>query len=295
MSEKITEEYASLALKRFYDNSTENIQTSALVSRALTDKISTETINRKVNNQLNSIHASMFKINPSFGENSKHYGEIKKEILDVLTDYEAALTEYCDSYDVKLEDLILKKVELESNLVGKIFKEESYNTDENFKMKVKQSDKLKQSFSERAESIFKRFSTREKNQGINPYDISMMNEYRDLEREQDKYLDSNITKVHESNKTNLAEIEDLEKKIKSVTKQIEDINAKKKEAVEVAMETGDRWISATLKKPSVFTRAKTFIGNRLNTPKVVSKTVIAPLKMKVTDFRNNELAEIKKG
>ena len=55
MDRKIGEEYASLALKRFYDTATNNIQTSALVNRALADKISTETINQKVNNQLNSI------------------------------------------------------------------------------------------------------------------------------------------------------------------------------------------------------------------------------------------------
>ena len=103
MNNSLGEDYASLALKRFYDSTTDNIQTSALVNRALTDKISTETINQKVNNQLNSIYVSMNRINPNFNETSKNYGIIKKNILDVLTDYESALTEFSDYYDKKLD------------------------------------------------------------------------------------------------------------------------------------------------------------------------------------------------
>jgi hypothetical protein len=158
MDEKITEEYASLALKRFYDTATDDIQMSALVNRALIDKVSTETINQKVNNQLNSIQASMYRINPKFNEKSKHYDIIKKEILDVLTEYEVALTEFSDYYDIKLEEMLLKKVELESHLVGKIFKEEGFKTDESNRNKEKQSDRLKLSFSEKTKKIFEKFS-----------------------------------------------------------------------------------------------------------------------------------------
>ena len=133
MNNNISEEYASLALKRFYDTATNDVQNSALVNRALADKISTETITQKVNNQLQSIYTSINRINPKFNETSKNYGTIKKDILDVLTDYELALTEFSDYYDVKLEELILKKVELESNLIGKVFKEENLKREEDFR------------------------------------------------------------------------------------------------------------------------------------------------------------------
>ena len=71
MAENTEKESANLELKRFYDTATNNIQTSALVNRALADKISTETINQKVNNQLQSIYVSMNRINPRFNETSK--------------------------------------------------------------------------------------------------------------------------------------------------------------------------------------------------------------------------------
>ena len=77
MSKDTNEEYAQSALKKFFDTATENITMSATLNRALADKISTETINTKVNNQFNSIQVSIYKINPKFNEKSKHYDIIK--------------------------------------------------------------------------------------------------------------------------------------------------------------------------------------------------------------------------
>jgi hypothetical protein len=294
MDENINEEYASLALKRFYDTATDDIQMSALINRALTDKISTETINQKVNNQLNSIHASMYRINPKFNEKSKNYDIVKKEILDVLTDYEVALTEFSDYYDIKLEELILKKVELESHLVGKIFKEENFGTEESKKIKEMKNDKLKLSFSEKARNIFEKFSNRKKDENIvNVQDLNKLQDCVDLEIAQDKKLDKKLSKIQENNKTNQAEITKLENDIKSITSEISQINEKKRLALEEAMESRDKWIATTIRKPSVFEKAKTFFAVRFNTPKVITKTVINPLRQKVDNFRVNELAELK--
>ena len=294
MKEKVNEEYASLALKRFYDTATDNIQMSALVNRALTDKISTETINKKVNNQLNSIHASMYRINPKFNESSKNYASVKKEILNVLTDYEMALTEYSDYYDIKLEGLILKKVELESHLVGKIFKDEHYKTIESKKIHEIENDNLKLSFSEKTRRIFEKFSIKKQEEkSINVQDISKLQDCIDLENEQSANLDKKVTKIQEKNKTNLSEIAGIESEIKKISNEINEINDKKRIALEEAMETRDKWIATTIKKPSIFGRAKCFFANKFNTTKVVNKTVIAPLKDRVNEFRINELAEIK--
>ena len=71
------------------------------------------------------------------------------------------------------------------------------------------------------------------------------------------------------------------------------MNEKKRLGLEAAMETKEKWISTTLRKPSVWERTKTFFSNRFSTAKVVSKTVIVPLKMKVTEFRSNELKGLK--
>ena len=292
--ENVGEEYANLALKRFYDTATNNIQTSALVNRALADKISTETINQKVNNQLNSIYTSMTRINPKFNETSKNYGIIKQDILDVLTDYELALTELSDYYDNQLEELILKKVELESNLVGKVFREENIKKDENIRIKFKDKDMLKMSFSERAKNIAEKVSAKKQtNSSIDFTDIRKLQELNDLEVEQTNRLDEKILKLQERDKTNQAEIVGLENEIKKVSKQIKEINEKKRLGLEAAMETREKWISVTLRKPSVWNRTKSFFSNRFSTAKVVSKTVIAPLKMKVKEFRVNELEGLK--
>ena len=294
MDKNIGEEYANLALKRFYDTATSNIQTSAIVNRALADKISTETINQKVNNQLKSIYASMNRINPKFNETSKNYGIVKQDILDVLTDYEFALTEYSDFYDGKLEKLILKKVELESNLIGKGFREEALNKDEEKKVKTKDKDYLKLSFSEKTKNIAKKVSMQKQGESVVDYkDIRNLIDLEDLEIEQVNNLNKKISKIQENNKNNQCEIAGIEKEIKKISEQIEEINEKKRLGLETAMETREKWIATTLKKPSVWDRTKSFFSNRFSTARVVSKTVIAPLKMKVKEFRVNELEGLK--
>lgn len=292
--ENIGEEYASLALKRFYETATSNIQTSALVNRALADKISTETISQKVNNQLSSIYTSINRINPKFNETSKNYGIIKQDILDVLTDYELALNELSDYYDNQLEGLILKKVELESNLVGKVFREENLKKDENIRIKFKDKDTLKMSFSEKAKHIADKVSTqKQSNSSVDFTDIRRLQDLNDLQIEQENRLDKKISKLQEKNKTNQAEIAGIENEIKKVSKQIRELNEKKRLGLESAMETREKWISVTLRKPSVWAKTKSFFSNRFSTAKVVSKTVITPLKMKVKEFRVNELEGLK--
>ena len=264
MNNNLGEQLDSFELKKFYDSTTNNIQTSALVNRALADKISTETINQKVNNQYNSIYFSMNRINPKFNETSKKYGAIKKDILDVLTDYEVALTEYSDYYDLKLEELILKKVELESNLIGKLFRDELLKKEENSNIKLKEKDNLKMTFSEKAKDITFKVSSQK-----------------------------NIIKVKKKNKSNQNEIEIIESEIKKVANQINEINEKKRLGLENAMETKEKWIMTTLKKPSLWAKTKRFFANRFNTEKVISNTVINPLKLRITEFRDNELKLLK--
>jgi hypothetical protein len=267
---------------------------SALVNRALVDKVSTETINQKVNNQLNSIHASMYRINPKFNETSKNYGFVKQEILDVLTDYEKVLTEYSDFYDNQLEELILKKLELESHLVGKIFKEEALKYSENKNTKIKENNKIKISFSQKAKSAFEKFSFRKNEEKIvNVQDINRLQDCIDLESEESARIDKNISKLQEINKTNMSEIVGIENEIAKLTMEIQDMNNKKKNGLENAMETREKWISITLRKPSVFTKAKSYFANKFTTTKVITRTVIAPLKIRINEFRLKELKELK--
>lgn len=264
------------------------------MNRALADKISTETINQKVNNQLNSIYASMNRINPKFNETSKNYGVIKQDILDVLTDYELALTELSDYYDVKLEKLILQKVELESNLIGKVFREENLKKDETIKIKFRNTDTLKMTFSEKSRNIAKQVSDKKQShKAIDFSDVRKLQDLSDLEKEQAHRLDKKILRLKENNKMNQNEIIQIEDEIQKVSKKIKEMNEKKRLNLENAMETREKWISTTLRKPSVWSKTKTFFSNRFYTSKVVSKTIIAPLKMKIREFRVNELEDLK--
>ena len=60
------------------------------------------------------------------------------------------------------------------------------------------------------------------------------------------------------------------------------------------METKEKWIVVpTIKKPQVFSKIKKFSESKFNPTKMVMKTVILPLKLRVQEFKNNELSEIK--
>ena len=85
----------------------------------------------------------------------------------------------------------------------------------------------------------------------------------------------------------------MEKEIKSINDEIDKINERKRLALEEAMETKDKWIATTIRKPRVFSRITRFFSNKFNTSKVITQTVIEPLKIRINDFKANELADIK--
>jgi hypothetical protein len=109
--------YVAMTLEGVYERTREEIQLDAVINRALTDRITSETINQKVNAQMNAISVGITNINSHFNEKSKNYDIVKASILDTLTNYESALVELSEFYDGKIEQLILRKVELESHLL----------------------------------------------------------------------------------------------------------------------------------------------------------------------------------
>ena len=86
-------------------------------------------------------------------------------------------------------------------------------------------------------------------------------------------------------------LEHLEKEIRSINDEINKINERKKLALEEAMETKDKWIATTIKKPHIFSKVTRFFSNKFNTSKVILKTVIEPLKLRISEFKLNELAD----
>ena len=120
----LTDQEICIKLKNLYDETENKIKTNAMVSRAYIDKTSSDTINEKVNAQMNSIQAGIYNINPKFKEGSKNYEQTKKLVAETLASYEAALLELSQFYDGKIEQLILRKVELEAGLIGSILNDE---------------------------------------------------------------------------------------------------------------------------------------------------------------------------
>ena len=286
------EEKAVLELNKFCDKATESIKMSAILNRALVDKKSTELVNKKVSAEYNSIQAGIYSINSKFNENSKKYVEIKQEILNVLTEYEAVLMEYSEYYDLKIEQLITQKAELEAHLVGKIFEEEELKTEKVFK--EKQNGKLKISLTSGFKKIFEKFKGEKEKKKIDVQMISKMQDNIDIDLEEENVLNRKIVKIDEDGVNNSAEIEKIENKIEEIDKEIDLLTTKKINAVKNAMESKEKWmVVSNLKKPKVFTKVKRFIACRINPTKIIMKNVIEPLKNRIEDFKNDELKRIK--
>ena len=283
--------YVAMALKGVYERTSEGISIDAMVNRALTDKITSETINQKVNSQMNAITVGIKNINPKFNENSKNYDITKAAILDTLTNYEAALVELSEFYDGKIEQLILRKVELESHLLGSIVKDEYLIKKE--KKIQKDNDKVKRNISTAFKNMIEKLGNKKKQNEVDATLISKAKDAQDIEFEIDEQLSARIEKTKEEETQNKDRIAKVEKEIFLINDEIKRINERKKQNLLDAMEVGEKWVTTTIKKPKTFSRITRFFVSKFNTPKIIIKTIIEPLNGRIEDFVNNELANVK--
>ena len=294
MDRNINEQYISMVLERIWNKNSENIQMEAIVNRALTDKISTETINTKVNSKLNAITLEIKNINPKYNENSKNYDTTKAEILDALTNYETALIELSDFYDEKVEQLILRKVELETKKLGLLMKDEILVQKTERKVDEKKNITLK--ISEGVKSLFEKINAKNQNKDKDYIDVSLFNkaqDIQDIEQEVDEKLEKNVKKVKEDSTKNAELVKSLEKEIKLIDEEIKKINERKYQSLMNAMEIGEKWIAVNVKRPRAFGKIKRFFMSKFNTTKLIHKNVINPLNNLVKEFRETELANVK--
>ena len=294
MEKELNDAYVAMVLKNVLDKTSECIQNDAIVNRALTDKITSETINQKVNNQMNAISIGIRNINPKFNEKSKNYDITKAAILDALTNYEAALVELSQFYDGKIEQLILRKVELESHLLGSIIRDEHLIKKEEKKVVEKENDQVRKKISSSFRGMVERIASRKKQS--NEIDVKLISKAKDaadVEIEISEQLSKRIEKTKEEEKVNKKNIEKIEKEIRLINEEIKRMNERKKENLFNAMEVGDKWVTTTIKKPKTFTKIKRFFSSKFNTPKLIIKTIIEPLNHRIEEFVNNELANVK--
>ena len=102
MRDKTNEKIISITENERYKQITNNIKIEAILNKVYAYKTSSEMVNLKVKNQLNSINYSVNQINPKFTDKSKNYGKISNEIIDTISNYEKTLKKLCNLYDKRI-------------------------------------------------------------------------------------------------------------------------------------------------------------------------------------------------
>ena len=288
------EQNVAIALKKLYDESEYRVKTNAIVSRAYTDKISKETIEEKVEAQMNSIKISMHEINPRFKEGSKNFDTTKEAIIRVMAEYEQALKELSEFYDGKIEQLILRKVELEAHLVGTLLHEEYLYQEIERSKKQKDFDYVKDTISSTIKKVFDRLTNKKKDkQEIDVSLLQKMQDAKDVEDEIDVGNSKKVEVTEQEKKENKEFLEKVEKEIRLIDDEIKRINERKKQSLYEAMEIGEKYMTVTIKKPKMFKKITRFFVSRFNTAKVIENTIIEPLNQRIESFKNNELSSMK--
>lgn len=291
--EKLRNDNVILELNKMYDESEDTITANAILSRVYTDRISVDSINSKVDAQMNAITASITGINPKFKENSKNYDLVKQSIVETMSNYESALIDYSKFYDTKIEQLILRKVELESSLVGIIINDEYLFRKEVERTKQKENDKVKNKVTEGIKKVIEKIKGKK---DVAPIDVKLlqnMQDSKDVEIELSEEMERKLEKTKVESKDNKEQLEKVEKELRLIDEEIARLNKLKKEALNNAMEVGDKWIDVNVKKPHLFKKITRFFVSRFNTPKIVEQTVIEPLNKRIEEFRENELSSMK--
>ena len=293
--ENLTDQEICVNLKKLYNETENRVKTNAMVSRAYIDKVSTESINNKVTSQMNSIKTGIYNINPKFKEGSKNYEETKKLVTETLASYEQALVELGQFFDGKIEQLILRKVELEASLIGSILNDEYLREELVADTDKKDNDRVKLSVKDSIKSVLERFKIKktEKTNIIDPMEISKLMDKQDIVCEMDEQFSSNIEKRKVAKVRNMEFSKKLEKEISLINSEIERINERKKESISKAMEVGGTEMVTNIRRPRVIKRITTFFASRFNTAKVVETTIINPLITRIENFKSNELSGVK--
>lgn len=287
-------EVNAVKLKEYYNSLENKIKTDAVVARAYTDKLSLETIENKVDSQMNSITASINSINHKFTEGSKNYDLARQNILDTLSRYKDNLVELSEFYDGKIEQLILSKVELEASLLGGIVNEEYLDHKFIQKTKQKENDVLKQKINDNSMNCYQKIiAEKQVNGTVDHLALRHKKDADDINYEIDEKMQGRIEKTKNDQKVNAAEIEKKEKEIRTINEEIERINRRKVDAITRAMEEGDVYLTTNVKKPRAFARIKRFFISRFNTYKVIDDTIISPLNRKIEEFKKTELNDMK--
>ena len=287
------EKNISFDFKEFVEQTNCEIKNEAILERAFSDKITIETINDKVNSEINSINYGIKKINSKFTQKSKNYNLVKEQIEASMEKYENSLKQLGEFYDGKIEQLIIRKFELQTNLVGKIITYQYLIDRINEKNNAKKESKIKNILTNGIKKAIEKIKEIKKKEIVDVSVINKLKDKQEIENEQNLKLEDSIEKIEENIKLIKENIEKIEKEVYLITDEIKKINERKKDALYNAMENNDKWLSTKVKKSKTFERITKFFASRINAPKVIKKSLIDPLTERIEYFIENELATMK--
>jgi len=292
--EELTDGDIFIKLNDIYEKSKETIKTEAIVNRAYSDKISTDTISDKVKAQMQSINYSIAQINPKFKEGNKHYESTKELISTTMSNYKDVLTELSKFYDGKIEQLILRKVELESNYIAAILNDECLYQKVFRKSDLKSNSNVKMSLKDNIKLAIEKIKNRKKTHTqIDLNMVSKIMDGQDIAREITEKDKSKIEKINKKRKDNKELISKIEKEVSLINIEIARLNEQKKNSINEAMEVGDKNLSSTIRRPKLFKKITRFFVCKFNTAKFVETTIIEPLNSRIENFKINELTNMK--
>lgn len=281
------------SLKNLYDESENKVKADALVCRAYINKVSLDTINEKVNAQMNAVKNGIYEINPKFRETSKNYDQIREQVSETLANYKDTLIELGNFYDGKIEQLILRKVELEASLVGSFLNEQYLYRKINRRINQKENDEVKKSVKDNVKSFLDKIRSKKEEKGpIDPNMIFKAMDAQDVMYEVEEKNSESLLTAKNNKKENRENIAKIEKEISLINSEIERINEQKRTAIYDAMEVGDKGLTKNIRKPRAFKKITRFFTSRFNTAKMVESTILDPLNLRIESFRNNELSSM---
>ena len=280
-------------LMKTFSEAESAIKSSALVTRAYYSRTSDDTINEKVDHEMNAIKTSIQEFYPRFKDGSKNYEKIKYLVSTSMIDYEKNLAELGHFYDIKIDNLILDKVETESCLCYSILSKRYFNDRAKIRDNLKNNDRAKFSVRETMVGFIDKFSRKkEEKQSIDPMMMNKLMDSQDIVNDFNSFNDHEYNRIIEDARANEEDIATFTKKVKEIDEKIIKLNDEKKAKIIDAMEDGGKDVSVVIKRPKTFSKITKFFAIRFNLLGYIQNSVISKLNDRVRRYREEVLSNI---
>jgi len=287
------EENIPIYFKNFIDNISIFLKSEAIIKMAIIKKTSNDVITDKVNKKRIALNISIVKINSKYDSCNSKYLEIQDNIESIMKNYENILKDLANFFDTKIEQLILKKLELEADLVGCLIKDEYFYEEECHKKEEKENDKLLIALSSSVKSFISKLTKKKEQKVIDVTMISKLQDKEELKKEQSDKLNLSLENTHQIKQANLDYITRLEDEIFSIEKEINRLNSNKEKTINDAMENNSKELVIQNNNKKLFSKIKLFFRSKINPNKVIFENVINPMKQYIKDYNDNVLENIK--